>query len=395
MAAKRRSLWWSVHSWAGLKLSVLMSFVLITGTLAVVAHEIDWLANPAMRVAPRAEPYVSWGTLAQAAQAAVPGGRVASLHAPIDPWFAAEALVESGGSRSTRVFVDPYSGEVAGTGGWANAQRFLRQTHRHLMLPTKVGVPIVSALSFLLLASLITGIVTYKKWWRGFLRPPRAGDARRFNGDLHRLAGLWSLWFVALIVVTGLWYLVESLGGGAPRLPQPTAKISQAPTLSGPALDAVVARAQAAYPELEVREVRLPGDGDRGVAVLGQAGAMLVRDRANAVWLDPRDGKVLLVARGEALNTHQRISEMADPLHFGTFGGLTTKLIWLAAGALLSALSVTGVVIYSLRLAKAAREAPAGGWLHAWRGMGWWVYPALGLIALSLALTPSGLAGAG
>ena len=33
--------------------------------------------------------------------------------------------------------------------------------------------------------------------------------------------------------------------------------------------------------------------------------------------------------------------------------------------------------------------------MHAWRGMGWWVYPALGLIALSLALTPSGLAGAG
>lgn len=394
MAGKGRSLWWSVHSWAGLKLSVFISFVLITGTLAVVAHEIDWLANPAMRVAPRSQPQASWGAIAQAAQRAAPDARITSLHAPIDPWFAAEVLVERGEARPSRVFVDPYTAEVTGTGGWANAQRFLRQTHRHLMLPTKIGVPIVSAVSFLLLASLITGVVTYKKWWRGFLRLPRAGDARRFNGDLHRLAGLWSLWFVALIAATGFWYLIESLGGQAPRLPQPKARIAEAPVVVGPALDRVVATARRAYPDLRITEIRLPADGDRGVVVMGQARALLVRDRANAVWIDPRDDRVLLVSRGEALGAHQRISEMADPLHFGTFGGLATKAIWFLAGIVLSGLSVTGVVIYSLRLRRAAREAPKGALLHAWRGMGWWVYPALGLIAMSLALTPSALMGA-
>ena len=83
------------------------------------------------------------------------------------------------------------------------------------MLPTKIGIPIVCSLALLLAASLVSGIVTYKKWWRGFFRAPRGGDGRRMTGDLHRLMGLWSLWFVALITLTGLWYLVETLGGNA------------------------------------------------------------------------------------------------------------------------------------------------------------------------------------
>ncbi|WP_052322010.1 hypothetical protein [Novosphingobium sp. MBES04] len=62
---------------------------------------------------------------------------------------------------------------VTGMHGWANVHRFLRQVHRHLMLPTKVGVPVVSALVLVLvlvlvlLASLVTGIVTTRNGGAG------------------------------------------------------------------------------------------------------------------------------------------------------------------------------------------------------------------------------------
>lgn len=386
---KGRSLWWVVHSWIGLKLSIFLTFILATGTFAVFAHELDWLATPAMRVSPRSEPVASWGALAQAAARAAPDAQLQTLYAPIDPWFAVEAWVNRGKGAPERVYVDPWTAEVTGRHGWANVHRFLRQAHRHLMLPTKIGIPIVCSLALLLAASLVSGIVTYKKWWRGFFRTPRGGDGRRMTGDLHRLMGLWSLWFVALIALTGMWYLVETLGGNAkvPKLPEVAA--GAMPT--GVELDRLVAIARRADPALDIQEIRFTPDN--GVIFLGQSSAWLVRDRANAVVVDPATSRVVARLDGRALSAHQRISEMADPLHFGTFGGLWTKALWFLFGALLTAMAVTGTMIYAMRLAKSSRSK-TGNLKRAWQGTGAWGYVGVALILLTLILTPGAIGGA-
>ncbi|WP_394659878.1 PepSY-associated TM helix domain-containing protein [uncultured Novosphingobium sp.] len=387
---KGRSFWWIVHSWLGLKLSIFLSFILLTGTLAVFAHEIDWLVTPAMRVTPQDAPQASWGKLAEAAARTDPSARLQTLYAPLDPWFAAEAWMDHGKGAPSRVYIDPWTAQVTGTHGWANAHRFLRQVHRHLMLPTKIGIPIVCSLALLLVISLVTGIVTYRKWWRGFLRRPRGGDARRLTGDLHRLGGLWSLWFVALIAATGIWYLVETLGGNAsvPELPEVTIS---APLPTGAALDRLGEVVHRKRPTLQIREIRFTEDN--GVIFLGQDQAWLVRDRANGVAVDPSTGRVTMSLDGRDLSVHQRISEMADPLHFGTLGGIATKIIWFVFGALLTALAVTGATIYTLRLAKEGQAAQRKLKV-AWAGMGAWAYVCTALVLLALALTPGAIVGA-
>lgn len=389
-ASKGRSLWWVVHAWIGLKLSIFLTFILLTGTLAVFAHEIDWLATPAMRVSPQAGPTATWGQLAAAVAEAAPEGRLQTLYAPIDPWFAAEAWIDRGKGAPGRVYVNPWTAEVTGKHGWANVHRFLRQVHRHLMLPAKIGIPLVSSLALLIAVSLVSGIVTYKKFWRGFFRMPRGGDGRRLTGDLHRLVGLWSLWFVALIALTGIWYLVETLGGNAPvnRLPKIEAN---GPPPTGAALDRLIAIARRADPDLNIREIRF--SEKEGVILLGQSHAWLVRDRANAVAVDPTALAVTGQLDGRTLSIHQRISEMADPLHFGTFGGLATKIIWFLFGAAMTAMAVTGTMIYSFRLAKAAKTE-ASGLRVAWDGMGAWGYIGVALVLLALALTPGAIGGA-
>jgi uncharacterized iron-regulated membrane protein len=388
-----RSIWWWVHHWLGLKLAIFMTFVLATGTLATLSNEIDWLIDPAQRVMPRDEPTASWGDWAAAVKAAAPDASIQYMTAPLDPWFAARAVIERPDGGLRIVYVNPWTSEVQGVHGWFNVQRFLRNTHRHLMMPVQIGVPIVCSMALVLLISMITGLVAYKKFWRGFGRLPqwrsgRVGEARRFTGDLHRFAGLWSIWFLVLIIVTSIWYLVEVLGSNAPPGPRPEVVTGAAQPV-GPELDALIARAQAADPALRISDVSFPGDEGRGVMASGQAKAILVRERTNAVWIDPRDGTVLLTARGENLNLHQRISEAADPLHFGTFGGIVTKLIWFAFGVLMTGLSVTGVMIYSLRMARVQAEKRLGnGLVRLWTSFGPAAYPAVALILISLALTP-------
>jgi len=356
-----RRIWFNLHSWVGLKLSVFMAFVCLTGTLAVLAHEIDWLMHPEIRVAP-GESRASWGEQVAAIQRAHPEWRINYLAAPHASRFAAKAATVTPQGRYRYVWVDPHTGQVTGDTHWFNAHRFLRNAHRHLMMPVWVGVPLVSALAIPLLLSLVSSLYIYKRWWRGLLAWPRRERRRRFWGDVHRLLGVWSLWFVLLIALTGLWYLVESLGAGARPLPEvPSASTDGVPSAADPAaIDRAVDQAHRRWPELEIRNVYPSADG-AGLVLDGQAGTWLVRERANAIGFDLRTGAVLGRREGSELDAHQRISEMADPLHFGSFGGWPVRLLWFLFGAALTALSVTGVYLYGLRVADAMRSAMRRG----------------------------------
>ncbi len=385
-APKAARVWWVVHQWVGLKLSLFMTFVLFTGTLAVMSHEIDWLLQPSLRVAPSSvEGPVAWAQIARNA-AEYPGdARATAIEAPTASAFAAKVTVEYPDGSLGFLHAHPTTGEIQGTGPWVGAQRVLRNMHRHLNLPTWIGVPIVSSLAFLLLVSLVTSFVVYKKWWRGFTKPLRTRDARTWWGDFHRLAGVWSLWFVALIALTSVWYFVESLGGEAPPHPR-VERASEAS--AGPAradLSDAFDAAIAAYPGLEVEWVALPGAGNPLLELHGDYEAVLVRPRSNAVWVDTRTGEVLLITDGRDLNVHQRISEMADPLHFGYFGGYWTKVPWFLFGLAMTGLSVSGAAIYSLRIAR-ERERPvrmARAFSGMWSGMGRWRWLSVLLLAVA------------
>jgi uncharacterized iron-regulated membrane protein len=400
-----RRLCFDLHSWIGLKLCVFMAFVCLTGTLAVLAHEIDWALHPQMRVEP-APAQASWGQQLDAARAAYPDWEVSRISAPVDTLFASQFTAKTPQGRSRFIWVDPYRGAVTGDTAWFNAHRFLRNMHRHLMMPTKIGVPIVSALGVALLLTLVTSLVIYRKWWKGLFTWPRRERSRRFWGDLHRLVGVWSLWFVLLIGLTGVWYLVESLGGKAPSPPWKTLARAEAgiadSRIDGAALDAAMAQASRDWPGLRVTGAAL--NEAKGLITLeGQADAILVRERANALRYQA-SGPLLQRVAGTDLGLHQRISEMADPLHFGNFAGLPVKLLWFGFGALLTLLSLTGAYLYGMRACASLRTGPrrdAGtarepaalrAWALAWVGMARWRWLWLLLIAAGFILLPRELA---
>lgn len=98
---------------------------------------------------------------------------------------------------------------------------------------------------------------------------------------------------------------------------------------------------------------------------------------------------MLRVEKGEELSAHQRISEMADPLHFGTFGGMATKVVWFVFGLAMAGLCVTGMAIYSLRLKNVLAPDELAQRRHGfagrlWLGMGAWACPSAALVGLMM-----------
>ncbi len=386
-APKAARTWWVVHQWVGLKLSLFMTFILLTGTLAVVSHEIDWALQPSLRVAPSSvEGPVAWASIAENAQRYPGVAGVEAIEAPTASAFAARVIIRYPDDTYGFLHAHPTTGTIQGTGPWVGAQRVLRNMHRHLNLPTKLGVPIVTSLAFLLLVSLVSSFVVYKRWWRGFTKPLRNRDARTWWGDFHRLAGVWSLWFIALISLTGVWYFVESLGLGAPPPPRVAAEdIASSPT-DRTDIAAAVAAGLKAYPGLRPQQLVMP-EGDSPVLVIhGDYEAALVRPRSNTVWVDTRNARVLLKTDGRDMSVHQRIGEMADPLHFGNFGGYWTKIPWFLFGLAMTGLSVSGAAIYSLRIGRDRDRAVrlSRSFAGMWQGMGRWRWLSVAMLAIGV-----------
>ena len=383
-------LWFRVHSFTGVITGLLLFVICWSGTFAVLSNELDWLVTPEARVESGGPP-ASWGTIAEAVQAAYPSAAVGGLSAPLYPASAAQVRIDLPAQRAVWVYVDASTAQVLGTRSHFNLQHFFRSFHRDLFL-LEVGLYLVSLLGVTMLVSLVAALVFYKRWWRRFFRLPRG---RAFWSETHKLAGLWSVWFLLVIGVTGVWYLFEagrldfgdgkvSFAGSGDFAVHSIPAATSDPALPLLPLDALVARATELRPDLALRHIFLTED----TAIFqGQAGYLLVRDRANQLHLDRRTGALLYDQTPHDYSLYWRWSDTADPLHFGDFGGLWSKGIWFVFGLLLSGLILTGTWLHAHRLACEAGNRAR----HRWPGTAAALAVSLLVLAASV---PFGLADA-
>ena len=139
------------------------------------------------------------------------------MSAPLYERSSAQVLVNLPTQDSVWVYVNPYTAEVQGHHSDFNIQRFFRSFHYSLFVPNIAGIPVglylVSIFSLAMLTSLSAALVFYKRWWRHFFGFRRR-QGRVFWSELHKTAGLWSIWFVLLMGLTGAWYLYEAAQPG-------------------------------------------------------------------------------------------------------------------------------------------------------------------------------------
>jgi uncharacterized iron-regulated membrane protein len=346
----RRHVWFACHSWLGLTSGLLMFVVCWSGTVAVFSYELDWLLNPELRSIEASSP-VAWGSIHDAVKHAHPDWSISQINAPYSQGYAAEVWVDRPDGVTQRIYAEPRTGRLVGETSYFNVQRFFRSLHMSLFVGEwpvfriPLGYLVVGLLSIPLLLSLLTSLLFYRRWWQRFLQLEWRHGPRVLWSDLHKLAGLWSLWFAALIGVTGLWYLLEW------KLPEsPSAPLSQvAASASFLDVDELIDRAEREYPKLDVRVVSLWQMADGVFEVQGQDGSWLVRDRAAKVWVNPVSGEALGAQRVAELSLYQRWIDTADPLHFGNFGGLWSKVLWFSFGVFLSGLCLTGAYLQAQR----------------------------------------------
>jgi uncharacterized iron-regulated membrane protein len=380
---KPRPLAFWLHNLFGLKLSLFMAFVCLTGTIATVAHEIEWLYKPAVRASAFQPGTEDWGAMWAAAGSAYPEATLTGIgsydrsHAA---YFAKSIAARDASGTDFNIYVDPGTGKTTGHEYGRSLQDAMRALHYYLFIPRDVGFYLVTSLGFVLLGSLLTGLIVYKKFWRGFFKAPRLKrNLRTAMGDLHRLGGLWSIWFAAIISLTSIYYFFEWTGldwnSETPRLPEShfveTASANQIARWTDMARDA--------KPGLMITAVALPYAPGDPVIVQGHWQAVLVRERADAVFIDPATNQIIGARTAHAMGAGERIVHTVDPLHFGTFGGLATRLLWAVFGLVLTGLAASGAYIYAKRTRAAMQESIA---IPALNYLGVFKWPSIALVTL-------------
>ncbi len=227
----RRALF-QVHLWSGVAVGLYVLMMSVTGSVLVYSNELFVAATPEPIVSKGSGPRLTDDQLTDAASRLYPGYRVVKIGWGRNPDQAVDVWLRRGDQRKQRLF-DPRSGADLGdsvpAGIWIISR--LIDLHDNLFAGT-TGRKVNAVGGLALLALAMTGLAIWwpgVRTWRRSLTLPR--DVRwtrvgwkRFTWHLHSMIGFWSLAFILVFGISGVY-----LGNPQPfqdladRLDPPTA----------------------------------------------------------------------------------------------------------------------------------------------------------------------------
>lgn len=352
-----------LHRWLGLIGGIFLCIAGLTGSVLVFWHEIDRMvvAQRFGQVIPTGE-RVMISAIANTVKAAyaAKGLTLSSLslpelaNQPYLVWLHAPA------DQHWQVFVNPYTGRVMGDRQWETSWVGTIYGLHYKLLAGDTGVFIMGIVALLTLLLSITGIVLWPGWRKliaGFKIKWNA-HIKRTNFDIHKVAGIITAIFLAFIGFTGFaWNVpqakVTDAIYAATLTPKPADPVSQ--PISGqqplPIAD-LMQRADAAVPNATTTYVSFPKKPEEPFRVGKKQAQETDKWGRTRVYLDQFTGEVVQLSDGVKPSRAEAIINQFGPVHFGTFGGRLTQVLYVFVGLAPTVLMVTGVVMWWYRKRK-------------------------------------------
>ncbi|MEL7317101.1 MAG: PepSY-associated TM helix domain-containing protein [Pseudomonadota bacterium] len=360
---------YDLHSWTGVCLGIMMFFVCFTGSVALFHHEFEPWEDEVRRGEITANPIPIHDKVEEL---------VARADGKFEPNFVNIGVPHGahghydlfvGGPDANKEFQSIEARISATTGEELpyreeGANRLLYDLHRDLSWPDalggrQVGRIIVGLVGIAFLLLILTGIVAHTKITKELFTLRYLKSVRLKWQDSHKVMGLWTLPFAAMIALTGAFLgvvalllplmafvtmkgdqeaLIAELG-----LEQPTRAGISAPMIP---VDEIGPRI---HPETgnEVNFIRYTNWGDQNAqAILSYKAEqrLLYSDTLtmSAVTGEQQADQDLFLTNGPFAYVLATFS----PLHYGTYGGITLKLIYFVLGMGIAVMSALGNMMW-------------------------------------------------
>lgn len=383
------------HGLIGVIFGAVIYMLCLSGTLIVLVDQLTIWERPQAPVVREVTPdllqRVSEGAYARARAAHVAHDIFINAPTPELPVLTIFAAGEGGEQGDHREWNADAAGHL-GPGQEVPWVEFVQTLHFNLTIPGALGRYLVGIFGTVLLASLFTGILAHRRILKDAFRLRCGGSKRLTNADLHNRIGVWALPFHLIVSLTGSLLGLSGLiifglamiafKGDQTRaiasLLGPQA-IEDSRAARVPDIRPMLALIEAETPGARVSQLRLEHVGTAGQQVTVSVAAPGYLTRAESYVFSP-DGRLKQKAGFTDGNVGMRIYGMLTPLHYGTYGGLPLKIIYVLLGSGLTLIVATGGNVWLARRRDQGRPAPRLERL--WTGLLWGQPLALAVAAL-------------
>lgn len=349
------------HRWLGLTAGILLCIAGLTGSILVFWHEIDHLviAQRLGHLIPTGEA-LPIATIANTVKATygAKGLTLSSIsppesaNQPYQVWFHAPE------DHHWQVFVNPYTGQVMGDREWESSWVGIIYGLHYKLLAGEVGTLVMGIVALLTLVLSITGIVLWPGWrnlMAGFKIKWKHAHIKRTSFDVHKVAGMITAIFLTFIGLTGFaWNVPQAKVTEAIHAvtltPQPPDPVSKPIPGRQPLTYAnLIQRADAVIPHATTTYVSFPEKPEDPFRV-GKRQAQETDKWGNTrIYLDQFTGEVIRFQDGLKPTRAEAITNQFGPVHFGTFWGIPSRILYVLVGLTPSVLFITGFIMWWYR----------------------------------------------
>lgn len=351
-----------IHLWLSVPVGLIITVICLTGAALVFERDITESLNPKIYKVAYTEgdtPLPPSELVASIRQQVPDSLELLSLQLSGERDVACMATFKGAGKRS--LSVNPYTGEV---NGWTKSYPFfqtMRKLHRWLMDPPaykgakSAGKVIVGITTFVMVVILVSGIVIWIPRTRKALRNRLVVSCTkgwwRFWYDSHVSLGIYVTLFLLVMALTGLiwsfqWYRTAAYGlfgvstarpaMSAPQQQNKDEKKEKAEFDYG-IWDNVVSELQALYPSYA--SISLTA----GKAQISKPGNMRSSDTAA---FDTQTGEITTVTAYSDVPRAQKMKGWFYAFHTGSWGGMTTKVLYFLAAFIGGILPLSGYYLW-------------------------------------------------
>jgi uncharacterized iron-regulated membrane protein len=269
------------------------------------------------------------------------------------------------GSHATLAHVHPVSGAVIRPDSDAmKFWNFVSELHVNLLAGAS-GHLWNGVLALVTMGILLTGAVL---WWQGARNWTRGLKVQsgvrwaRFNWDMHSAVGFWALPVLLLTTITGIYFVwpqpfraaASAFGSLSQRGQHPAVPPAASEKLA--TLDEIIDAAEKVQTKGRPGRINLSQSPSKAIRVVLYEDGFTAHHEYGYLFLHPVTLEVLRADLRETRTAADSLIAWLPALHFGSFGGTPTRILWFAFGLTLPLLFVTGLIMWWHRRRKRARS---------------------------------------